>query len=65
MNRQLKRWWPLLALVVLIAYPLVVQTPYYNNIGFTILLYATMAVSWNIMGGFSGYKSLGHSAFYM
>jgi branched-chain amino acid transport system permease protein len=29
-----------------------------------VLLYATMATSWNIMGGYTGYKSLGHAAFY-
>lgn len=27
-------------------------------------MFATMATSWNIMGGYTGYKSLGHSAFY-
>jgi branched-chain amino acid transport system permease protein len=29
-----------------------------------VLLFATMATSWNIMVGYTGYKSLGHAAFY-
>jgi branched-chain amino acid transport system permease protein len=40
------------------------RAPYYHVLGFNVLLYATMATSWNIMGGYTGYKSLGHSAFY-
>ncbi len=40
------------------------RAPYYHVLGFNILLYAMMASSWNIMGGYTGYKSLGHSAFY-
>ena len=64
MGRQLKRWWPVLALAGLIAYPWLVQASYFHNLGFNVLLFAVMATSWNIMGGFSGYKSLGHSAFY-
>src|SRR5574341_680734 len=64
MYRLLKRGWPLLALAVLVAYPWIMSKPYYHGLGFNVLLYATMAVSWNIMGGYTGYKSLGHSAFY-
>jgi len=34
------------------------------NLGFFTLMYAGLAVAWNLMGGFSGYISLGHVAFF-
>ncbi|HEX9922123.1 MAG TPA: branched-chain amino acid ABC transporter permease [Anaerolineae bacterium] len=62
--RRLIRWWPLPALILLLIFPWIYRQPYYHVLGFNVLLFATMAVSWNIMGGYTGYKSLGHSAFY-
>ena len=64
MSRKLARWWPVPALIVALAYPWLLREPYFHVLGFNMMLYATMAVSWNIMGGYTGYKSLGHSAFY-
>jgi branched-chain amino acid transport system permease protein len=64
MLRQLKRWWVAPILLLLLAYPWLLRAPYYHVLGFNVLLYATMATSWNIMGGYTGYKSLGHAAFY-
>lgn len=64
MLQKLRRWWPGLVLVLLLIYPWVYRAPYYHVLGFNMLLFATMATSWNIMGGYTGYKSLGHSAFY-
>lgn len=64
MRRNVLRWWPLLAFVVLLAYPWLLREPYFHLLGFNVLLSATMATSWNIMGGYTGYKSLGHGAFF-
>ena len=64
MLRRLFRWWPAFAFVALLFYPWIFREPYYHVLGFNVLLYATMATSWNIMGGYTGYKSLGHSAFF-
>jgi branched-chain amino acid transport system permease protein len=58
------RWWPILAFIILLIFPWVYRQPYFHFLGFNMLMFATMAVSWNIMGGYTGYKSLGHSAFY-
>ena len=60
----LRRWWKPIVLLVLLVYPWLLRAPYYHVLGFNVLLYAMMATSWNIMGGYTGYKSLGHSAFY-
>ncbi len=64
MRRNLLRWWPIPALVALLIYPWIWREPYFHLLGFNVLLYATMATSWNIMGGYTGYKSLGHAAFF-
>ncbi len=61
---NIKRWWPLPLLVLLLIFPWVFRAPYYHVLGFNVFMLATMATSWNIMGGYTGYKSLGHSAFY-
>ncbi|MDX6618663.1 MAG: branched-chain amino acid transport system permease protein [Gaiellales bacterium] len=34
------------------------------NIGIFVVMYAALATSWNLIGGFSGYLSLGHVAFF-
>lgn len=57
-------WWPLPILIALLVYPWVYREPYFHVLGFNVMLFATMATSWNIMGGYTGYKSLGHSAFF-
>jgi branched-chain amino acid transport system permease protein len=64
MRYRLARYWPAAVLVVLLAYPWLLRAPYFHVLGFNVLLYATMATSWNILGGYTGYKSLGHSAFF-
>lgn len=64
MARHLDRWWPAYVLIPLLAYPWIWRQPYYHVLGFNVMLFATMATSWNILGGYTGYKSLGHSTFY-
>ena len=61
---HLARRWPVYAAIALLVYPWIWRAPYYHLLGFDVLLGAMMAVSWNIMGGFTGYKSLGHSTFF-
>ena len=53
-----------LALAVIAAYPLIVGNAYLRYIGVLVLMYATLSTSWNVMGGTTGYTSLGHSAFF-
>jgi branched-chain amino acid transport system permease protein len=57
---------PLVAGVVLILVGVLSKgslSPYNINLFTTILLYATVAVAWNILGGYGGMFSLGSSAF--
>ena len=51
------------AALLLIAFPLVSSSLYYQNMIIMSMLLAIMASSWNIISGYAGYISLGHSAF--
>jgi branched-chain amino acid transport system permease protein len=48
----------------LLAYPLVFADPFYRDIGVTFLLAALSASAWNIVGGYAGQVSVGHSMFF-
>ncbi len=56
--------WPLVALVVVIAYPLVFSTPFEQRLGALVLLYAIAASPWNIVGGYAGRVSVCHVVFF-
>jgi len=48
----------------LFAYPLVLSGAFYRDIGVTFLLAAISASAWNIVGGYAGQVSVGHSMFF-
>ncbi|HUD86082.1 MAG TPA: branched-chain amino acid ABC transporter permease [Xanthobacteraceae bacterium] len=50
--------------VALIFYPLVFSRGFYLDIGVTFLLAAISASAWNIVGGYAGQVSVGHSMFF-
>lgn len=55
---------PVLALVALVAYPLIRPYDAYPQVVLLLaFLLATQAVGWNIISGYAGYISLGHSVF--
>ncbi|WP_433431060.1 branched-chain amino acid ABC transporter permease [Nonomuraea sp. CA-141351] len=47
-----------------IAYPWIVPNYYLVYAGALTVMYAAMSTSWNLLGGFTGYVSLGHSTFF-
>lgn len=51
-------------LLALLAYPLIEHSQYYQHVMVMTLMAAVMASSWNILGGYTGYTSLGHAAFF-
>ena len=51
------------AALALVLYPLVSDNLYYQNMIIFSVLLAIMASGWNVISGFAGYVSLGHSAF--
>jgi branched-chain amino acid transport system permease protein len=50
--------------VALLLYPIVFSSPFYRDIGVTFLLAAISASAWNIVGGYAGQVSVGHSMFF-
>jgi branched-chain amino acid transport system permease protein len=59
---------PAALLAVLAAFPLLQLTVggfnYWLHMLLIVFMYIAMASSWNLLGGYAGYISLGHSAFY-
>ena len=65
----MKRSWPARLPVILLAaalllYPLILPGAFYRDIGVTFLLAAISASAWNIVGGYAGQVSVGHSMFF-
>ncbi|MCF3643211.1 branched-chain amino acid ABC transporter permease [Rhizobium sp. TRM95111] len=60
-------WFPRAVLVLLLALPLLQVTGNYNYVLHLVLYtacYVVMAAGWNVLGGFTGYVSLGHAVFF-
>ena len=51
------------AVVLVVAFPQLVPDAFILSVGVVIASYAALAVSWNFVGGFTGYISLGHAAY--
>ncbi|MGI8827945.1 MAG: branched-chain amino acid ABC transporter permease [Chloroflexota bacterium] len=54
----------LVALVIAAVFPQLVNSPVVMTMAIFTLIYAIMASGWNILGGYTGYISLGHAAFF-
>jgi branched-chain amino acid transport system permease protein len=52
------------AILLFAAFPAVIRSEYLLNLLLTYFLYVIIAQSWNLLGGFTGQISLGHSAFF-
>src|SRR2546423_13754218 len=50
--------------VIFILYPFVFSNAFYLDIGVALLLAAISASAWNIVGGYAGQVSVGHSMFF-
>jgi len=50
--------------LILLVFPALQHSQYYQHIMVMTLMSAVMASSWNILGGYTGYTSLGHAAFF-
>lgn len=55
---------PLLGLLLIVLAPLAIESPFYLHVLVMILFYAALSQAWNIIGGFAGQLSLGHTAFF-
>jgi branched-chain amino acid transport system permease protein len=53
-----------LLIAILIALPVVIKRDSLINLALLVLLYISLASSWNILGGYTGQTNLGHAAFF-
>lgn len=51
-------------LLLLGLFPWLNPPVYYISLLFTVFMYVTLATSWNLIGGYTGYLSFGHVAFF-
>lgn len=65
MTRSLPLW-PFIGstLLLLGLFPWLNPPVYYISLLFTVFMYVTLATSWNLIGGYTGYLSFGHVAFF-
>lgn len=53
-----------LGVAALAAIPLLSESEYLLALLYSVFMYAALAVAWNVIGGFAGYLSFGHAAFF-
>ena len=53
-----------LVMALLVAFPLVRPPLFFLTLLFSVFMYAALTQSWNLLGGYTGYVSLGHIAFF-
>ena len=67
-TRGRSRWVRLAALLIgtglVLSFPFIAPNPYILSAGVVVLNYAVLSTGWNFMGGFTGYISLGHAAYF-
>jgi branched-chain amino acid transport system permease protein len=51
-------------MIVLFAFPVVRPPLFFLTLFFSVFMYVGLTESWNLMGGYTGYISLGHIAFF-
>ncbi len=61
---QPKFYFPFFLVLVMTLLPLVPRNPFYEDIIVSSFFYGAMALAWNLVGGFAGQISLGHTAFF-
>ena len=61
---MMRPWLGLIAAAAFLAFPWLVTSPFYERMGALVLLYAISASAWNLVGGYAGQISVGHSVFF-
>jgi branched-chain amino acid transport system permease protein len=59
-----KFYFPVILVAFLCALPLLPQKSFYQDLIVMIFFWGTLAAAWNLVGGFAGQISLGHTAFF-
>ncbi|NIS59623.1 MAG: ATP-binding cassette domain-containing protein [Proteobacteria bacterium] len=57
-------YFPLALMAFLFVLPILPRNPFYEDLILMIFFWGTLAAAWNLVGGFAGQISLGHTAFF-
>jgi branched-chain amino acid transport system permease protein len=57
-------YFPAILIGIMVILPIVPRNPFYEDLIIMIYFSGTVAAAWNIMGGFGGQTSLGHTVFF-
>jgi branched-chain amino acid transport system permease protein len=60
----MRRALPVAAALLLLAVPLLVSNQFLLHLGVSVLVWTTLGVAWNLLGGYAGQVSFGHAAFF-
>lgn len=60
----MRRALPAAAALLLFSVPLLTSNQFLLHLGVSVLLWTTLGVAWNLLGGYAGQVSFGHAAFF-
>lgn len=60
----MKKFAPIILLVILAIFPLVVQNAYYQHLMILVLMWVVIGSGWNMIAGYTGQVSFGDAAFF-
>ncbi len=60
----MRRAFPAAAALLLLSVPLVTSNQFLLHLGVSVLLWTTLGVAWNLLGGYAGQVSFGHATFF-
>ena len=54
----------IVAISIALVLPFLIKAPYYQHVLIMVLIWASIGTAWNLLGGYTGQVSFGHSAFF-
>jgi len=65
LENLVRKYWPILAIIAFLAiFPWISPETFFVDFLLLLFMYAIIAGGWNIIGGYTGYPSFGHTAFF-
>jgi len=63
-NNQKNKIYQVLIVILVFLIPLFIRNIFFHHVLIMVVLYATLGLAWNLMGGYLGYVSFGHATFF-
>lgn len=59
-----KNFYSLFLIIILLIIPIFINNVFFHHVLIMVVLYATLGMAWNLLGGYLGYVSFGHATFF-